>query len=121
MTDRTLERLAREERQNELCRLRSDNARLRLALDAAKSEAAVSAAEERDAKECLSIANDGLPMDMGLWAMLKRQRDGAVVGLRDLYCEHAGLLALSRQTPGAAYENTGKLLKELEPESKPDA
>ncbi len=30
--DHWLERLAREERQNELCRLRSDNARLRLAI-----------------------------------------------------------------------------------------
>lgn len=32
MTDRILERLAREKRQNELCKLHSDNARLRLAV-----------------------------------------------------------------------------------------
>lgn len=115
--DRTIERLAREDRQNELCRLQGKVARLNLALDDAKAEAAVNAGDLRDAKECLSIANDGLPMDMGLWAMMKRQRDHAVVALRDLYdCQNGPPLPGRHEKHWRkAYDHAGKMLKELEP------
>ena len=43
-----------------------------------------------------------------------------LLGLRNLYTEHAALLATGGARAGPAYGQAATLLRELEPESEPD-